>query len=58
MFLKLLVCSILSGIVFHVIWNVVPCYLESCSILAGTLFQMICNPRTFIIEHTALLHNS
>lgn len=29
-------CSGLSGMVFQLIWNTVPCRLESCSILCGT----------------------
>ena len=29
-------CSSLSGMLFQLIWNTVPCRLESCSILCGT----------------------
>ena len=29
-------CSSLSGMVFQLIWNTVPCRLEWCSILCGT----------------------
>lgn len=29
-------CSGLSGMLFQLIWNTVPCRLESCSILSGT----------------------
>jgi len=43
MLFKLSVCSISTGMVFHVIWNVVPSYLESCSILSGMVFHVIWN---------------
>ena len=29
-------CSSLSGMLFQLIWNTVPCRMESCSILCGT----------------------
>ena len=33
-------CSISSGTLFHIIWNVIPFHLECCSISSGTTFQV------------------
>jgi len=33
----------LLNALYHVIWNPIPCYLESCSNLTGTSFQLIWN---------------
>gem|GEM_PF-1151946 len=50
MLFKLSVCSISTGMLFHVIWNRVPSYLEWCSMLSGIVFQMkFCSTRTFIM---------
>lgn len=50
---ELWVCYRLSGSLFHIIWNIVPVYLECDSISSGIRFQLIFNSADFHTQQYA-----